>query len=214
MTCQQQKLTLHIQVYLTKLWKTSTVLLNSVKWVWKRWKIVVVYQQWQATGVWQSGWKITEDNSGWYCHSYLPYLRFKPTRKCVPSGLKESKSPSANQAPFTDSNSRPTSLLPTLSKRLENIWPDKMLFHSKLIDNRISACFREGHSTSTALTQMADDWLREINDKKIGRYEEGTQHPATTQLPVEWKRYGTVGASKDDKRLRIYRLLGIYSFTR
>ena len=27
--------------------------------------------------------------------------------------------------------------------------------------------YREGHSTSTALTQMADDWLREIDDKMI-----------------------------------------------
>ena len=27
--------------------------------------------------------------------------------------------------------------------------------------------YREGHSTSTALTQMTDDWLREIDAKKI-----------------------------------------------
>ena len=27
--------------------------------------------------------------------------------------------------------------------------------------------YREGHSTSTALTQMTDDWLRETDDKKI-----------------------------------------------
>ena len=26
---------------------------------------------------------------------------------------------------------------------------------------------REGHSTSTVLTQMTDDWLREIDNKKI-----------------------------------------------
>ena len=32
-----------------------------------------------------------------------------------------------------------------------------MLFHSKQIDNRISACYREGHSKSTAITQMTDD---------------------------------------------------------
>ena len=38
MTCQQQMLTLHIQVYRTKLWKTRIVLLNSVMSVWKRWK--------------------------------------------------------------------------------------------------------------------------------------------------------------------------------
>ena len=28
--------------------------------------------------------------------------------------------------------------------------------------------YREGHSTSTALTQMTDDRLREIDNKKIG----------------------------------------------
>ena len=27
--------------------------------------------------------------------------------------------------------------------------------------------YKEGHSTSTTLTQMTDDWLREIDDKKI-----------------------------------------------
>jgi hypothetical protein len=27
--------------------------------------------------------------------------------------------------------------------------------------------YREGHSTSTALTQVTDDWLREIDDKWI-----------------------------------------------
>jgi hypothetical protein len=27
--------------------------------------------------------------------------------------------------------------------------------------------YREGHSTSTVLTQMTDDWLRVIDDKKI-----------------------------------------------
>ena len=27
--------------------------------------------------------------------------------------------------------------------------------------------YREGYSTSTALTQMSDDWLKEIDDKKM-----------------------------------------------
>ena len=27
--------------------------------------------------------------------------------------------------------------------------------------------YKEGHSTSTALTQMTDDWLREIDDQMI-----------------------------------------------
>ena len=29
--------------------------------------------------------------------------------------------------------------------------------------------YREGHSTSTALTKMTDDWLREVDDKMIVR---------------------------------------------
>ena len=36
---------------------------------------------------------------------------------------------------------------------------------NKRIDNIIT--YREGHSTSTALTQMTDDWLREIDDTII-----------------------------------------------
>jgi hypothetical protein len=41
-----------------------------------------------------------------------------------------------------------------------------MLFYCKQIDNKLSA-YRDGRSTSTAFTQMSDDWLREIEDKKI-----------------------------------------------
>jgi hypothetical protein len=39
-----------------------------------------------------------------------------------------------------------------------------MLFYSKQIQH----AYREGHSTSTALTKMTDDWLREIVGKGIG----------------------------------------------
>ena len=42
-----------------------------------------------------------------------------------------------------------------------------MLFYSKQINNRLLAAYREGHSTCTALTQITDDWLREIDDKNI-----------------------------------------------
>jgi hypothetical protein len=42
-----------------------------------------------------------------------------------------------------------------------------MLFYCKHIDNIHSAHYREGHSTSMTLTQMTDDWLREIDEKKI-----------------------------------------------
>jgi hypothetical protein len=41
--------------------------------------------------------KFTEDNSEQYCHSYLPYLQSKHTRKCMPSGLEGSKMNSSTQ---------------------------------------------------------------------------------------------------------------------
>ena len=46
-----------------------------------------------------------------------------------------------------------------------------MLFLSKQINNKLTTNFqhayREGHSTCTALRQMSDDWLKEIDNKKI-----------------------------------------------
>ena len=42
-----------------------------------------------------------------------------------------------------------------------------MLFYSKVIETGFQHAYREGHSTSTALTQMTNDWLREIDDKII-----------------------------------------------
>ena len=39
----------------------------------------------------------SDNLDGRYCHSYLPYLQFKPSRKCVLSGLDGSKSHSATQ---------------------------------------------------------------------------------------------------------------------
>ena len=40
-----------------------------------------------------------------------------------------------------------------------------MLLHSEQTD--VQHAYREGHSTSTALTQITDDWPREIDDKII-----------------------------------------------
>ena len=43
-----------------------------------------------------------------------------------------------------------------------------MLFHSKPIDtHEFQQAYRERHSTSTALTQLTDERLREIDDKII-----------------------------------------------
>jgi hypothetical protein len=35
------------------------------------------------------------------------------------------------------------------------------------LTTEFQCAYREGHSTSTALTQITDDWLREIDDKGI-----------------------------------------------
>jgi hypothetical protein len=71
--------------------------------------------------------------------------------------------------PFTGSNSRPISLLPTRSKPLEKIVFDEIQCYFTV--NKLTTDFqctkREGQSTSTALTQMTDDWLRDIDDEKI-----------------------------------------------
>ena len=40
-------------------------------------------------------------------------------------------------------------------------------FTVKKLTTHFQHAYREGHSTSTALTQMRDGWLREIDDKMI-----------------------------------------------
>ena len=56
---------------------------------------------------------------------------------------------------FTGSNSRPINLLPALSKLLTKY-------------NALSQhAYSKGHSTCTALTQITDDWLKEIDNNKI-----------------------------------------------
>jgi hypothetical protein len=67
--------------------------------------------------------------------------------------------PKNNKAPFTGSNSRPISLLPTLSKPLEKMVFDQIqcYFTVNKLTTDIQDTYREGHSTSTALTQMTDD---------------------------------------------------------
>ena len=77
--------------------------------------------------------------------------------------------PKNSKAPFTGSNSQPISLLPTFSKLLEKNVFDQIKCYftaNKLTTEFIHAC-REGHSTSTAPTQITDDWLRETDDTII-----------------------------------------------
>ena len=72
---------------------------------------------------------------------------------CCPQAWREAtviQLPKSGKA-FTGSNSRPISLLPALNKLLE----------------KMQHAYIEGHLTCTALTQMTDDWLKEIGNKKI-----------------------------------------------
>lgn len=70
--------------------------------------------------------------------------------------------------PFSMSNSRPIGLLPVLSKIMEKVVCEQIKGYFSL--NNLSTdyqhAYREGHSTATVLTQMTDDWLREIENKK------------------------------------------------
>ena len=70
---------------------------------------------------------------------------------------------------FTGSNSRPMSLLPALSKLLEKIVLDQIqcYFSVNKLTTDFQHAYMEGHSTCTALTQIIDDWLKEIDNKKI-----------------------------------------------
>ena len=77
--------------------------------------------------------------------------------------------PKNSKAPFTGSNSQPISLLPTISKLLAKIVFDQIqcYFTVNQLTTNFQHAYREGHSTSTVLTQMTDDSMREIDDKKI-----------------------------------------------
>lgn len=70
---------------------------------------------------------------------------------------------------FTASNSRPISLLPSLSKVLErvvsdNVW--KYMENNNLLTHTQHA-YRKNHSTETALIHMTDDWLGALDQGKL-----------------------------------------------
>ena len=70
--------------------------------------------------------------------------------------------PKNSKAPFTGSNRRQICLLPTLRKLLEKNVFDQIqcYFTVNKLTTDFQCAYREGHSTSTALTQVTDDWLR------------------------------------------------------
>lgn len=75
--------------------------------------------------------------------------------------------PKNKSVSFTGSNSRPISLLPLLSKIMEKVVADQMKFFflTNGLVTDFQHAYRRGHSTATALTQMTDDWLRQIDQK-------------------------------------------------
>ena len=97
------------------------------------------------------------------CHIFNQSL----LERVCPQAWREAKviSPPKN----SKANSQPISLLPTLSKLLAKIVLDQIqcYFTVNKLTRDFQPAYREGHSTSTALTQMTDGWLREIDDKKI-----------------------------------------------
>ena len=65
--------------------------------------------------------------------------------------------PKNSKSSFTGSNSRLISLVPTLNK-LQIFWGGQCYFRVNKFTN-FQPAYRERHSTSTALTQITDDWL-------------------------------------------------------
>ncbi len=85
------------------------------------------------------------------------------------SGTFPEPLPKDGKAGFTGSNCRPISILPVLSKILEKIIFNQMLnyFSSNGLLSKAQHAYRPGHSTSTALVHMRDQWLTNIEDRKL-----------------------------------------------
>ena len=102
------------------------------------------------------------------CHIF----NLSPEECLCPQAWREAKViplPKSGEAAFTGSNSRPISLLPGLSKLLKRIGFDQIQCYfsvNKLLTD-FQHAFREGHKTCSALTQMTDDWVKEIDNNKI-----------------------------------------------
>ena len=77
--------------------------------------------------------------------------------------------PKNNRLPFSETNSRPISLLPILSKIMEKIAHEQI--QSYFVKNGLMTyyqhAYRSKHSTATALTQMVDDWLQGMDQSHI-----------------------------------------------
>lgn len=74
-----------------------------------------------------------------------------------------------NKLPFSGPNSRPISILPALSKIMEKIihFQIQDFFNNNSLITKYQHAYRKSYSTYTALIEMTDDWLREIDNSKI-----------------------------------------------
>ena len=86
-----------------------------------------------------------------------------------PKSWKEAKViplPKDTKSVFNEVNSRPISILPVLSKMLEKLVHGQILeyFISNQLLTDSQHAYRAGHSTSTALVQMSDDWLKALDN--------------------------------------------------
>ena len=99
----------------------------------------------------------------------LMFINFIYINKAIVFMLTKVPLPKNTRAAFTGSNSRPISLLPVMSKLLEKIVFDQIqcYFSMNNLTSIYQHAYREGHSTSTALTQMTDDWLKDIDQQNI-----------------------------------------------
>lgn len=97
--------------------------------------------------------------------------------KCLIHGVhptlwKEAKIiplPKDKNSTFNGPNSRPISILPALSKLIEKIIFKQIqdYFSSNKLISNFQHAYREGHSTCTALAEMTDDWITNIDNRKL-----------------------------------------------
>ena len=102
------------------------------------------------------------------CHIFNQCL----IRGVHPTVWKEAKIiplPKDKNKTFNGPNSRPISILPLLSKIMEKIVFKQVMdyFSNNNLLSSFQHAYREGHSTSTALLQMSDDWLACLDNKKL-----------------------------------------------
>lgn len=97
--------------------------------------------------------------------------------RCLASGLcpeswKEAKIlpiPKDIKAVFNGPNSRPISILPVISKLMEKIVYVQIqeYFEKNNLTTMFQHAYRKNHSTCTAMAQMTNDWLKEMDNSNL-----------------------------------------------